>query len=153
MPPSRRLPTDESPKSAVRGDVAFIGFCPGGDFGLRRDGRWRKLGICEFDYDGSPIQTRRFASIRVGDRVILKKNQVRGKTMRLFGHGEVTAIDFTPEGRRFLRVRWHPDDSVIEVPLLGCNATVNVRNAAAVLDKMPEEFRRWFKAKRLPESR
>ncbi len=146
MTPSRRLPTDESPKSAVTSDVAFIGFCPGADFGRRRDGRWWKLGICEFDYDGSPIQTRQFASIRVGDRVILKKNQVRSKSVRLFGHGEVTGIDFTPEGRRLLRVRWHPDDSVIEVPLLGCNATVNVRNLAVMLEKMPEEFRRCFKS-------
>ncbi len=102
------------------------------------------LGVCEFEYDQSEVQVRRFSSIRVGDQIILKKREVYGKTMKLYGHGKVIGVKYSPEGRRVLKMTWHPSESIIEVPLMGCNSTVNLKKTAAVLVEMPVEFHHWL---------
>jgi hypothetical protein len=124
--------------------LVFMGFCPGADFSRRQDTRWRAFGVCEFEYDQSEVQVRRFATIRVGDQIILKKREVYGKTMKLYGHGKVIGVYHSNEGRRVLKMSWNPLDSVIEVPLLGCNSTVNLRKTAIVLRDMPPEFHEWL---------
>ena len=124
--------------------LVFMGFCPGADFSHRQDLRWRQLGICEFEFDESEIQIRRFAGILVGDQIILKKREIIGKTMKLYGHGKVVGVDYTPEGRRFLRMDWAATDIVIKVPLMGCNSTVNLKKTSAVLKDMPSEFHAWL---------
>ena len=124
--------------------LVFMGFCPGADFSRRQDTRWRAFGVCEFEYDQSEVQVRRFATIRVGDQIILKKREVYGKTMKLYGHGKVIGVYHSNEGRRVLKMSWHLLDSVIEVPLLGCNSTVNLRKTAIVLRDMPPEFHEWL---------
>jgi len=124
--------------------LVFMGFCPGADFVRRQDTRWRTLGICEFEFDQSETQVRRFSTIRVGDQIILKKREIIGKTMKLYGHGKVIGVDYTVEGRRVLKMEWHPDETIIEVPLMGCNSTVNLKKTATVLNEMPPEFHRWL---------
>jgi hypothetical protein len=121
-----------------------MGFCPGADFSRRQDARWKALGVCEFEYDQSEVQVRRFSSIRVGDQIILKKREVFGKTMKLYGHGRVIGVEYSPEGRRVLNMKWHPSESIIEVPLLGCNSTVNLKKTAIVLRDMPPGFHEWL---------
>ena len=73
----------------------FMGFCPNADLSNRVDGEWREQGICSMDLwesAGSERQAAEFMSIKVGDLVILKKNQKIGETMRLSGFGRVTRI-------------------------------------------------------------
>lgn len=124
--------------------LVFMGFCPGADFKRRQDTRWRSVGICEFEFDGSETQVRRFATIRVGDQIILKKNQIRGKTMELYGHGKVIGVEYSAEGRRVLKMDWHPDEKILEVPLMGCTPTVSLKKTVAVLNAMPPEFHEWL---------
>ena len=124
--------------------LVFMGFCPGADFKRRQDTRWRSLGICEFEFDSSETQIRRFSTIRVGDQIILKKREIIGKTMKLYGHGKVIGADYTAEGRRVLKMGWHADETIIEVPLMGCNSTVNLKKTATVLNEMPSEFHEWL---------
>ena len=124
--------------------VVFMGFCPGASFSRRQDLRWRELGICEFEFDSSETQIERFSSIRVGDTIILKKRETIGKTMKLFGHGRVLNVEYSPEGRRLLKMDWHPSKEIIEVPLMGCNSTVNLRKISVVSQRMPLEFHRWI---------
>lgn len=124
--------------------LVFMGFCPGADFSRRQDTRWRELGICEFEFDQSEAQVRRFATIRVRDQIILKKRERFGETMKLYGHGKVVGVDYTAEGRRVLKMEWHPNQAIIEVPLMGCNSTVNLKKTSAVLKAMPPEFHRWL---------
>ena len=122
-----------------------MGFCPDADFDERLDTHWEAEGICRFDYLESAAQLERFASICVGDLVVLKKREQFGKTMKLFGHGRVTGIDHDDDGVRFLKVHWSGQDQVIEVPLLGCNSTVDIRGIEAVEAEMPDEFYQWLK--------
>lgn len=124
--------------------VVFMGFCPGADLGNRLDTEWRRKSICTFVFYDSVQQSERFAEIRVGDLVILKKRHQFGKTMQLFGHGRVTGIDYDPEGHRFLKMNWSPEERVIEVPLMGCNSTVDVRTIEQVEGEMPDEFFTWL---------
>jgi len=126
------------------GKFVFFGFCPGADFSKRLDTRWKELGICEFHYFGSATQVKRFASIVPGDLVVLKKRQVIGKTMRLYGFGLVTAIDFDEHGSRVLKVDWSKQERVIEVPLMGCNATIDIRGKERVIAEMPADFFAWL---------
>lgn len=122
--------------------VVFMGFCPGASLANRLDIEWRRDGICTFIY--SPPQVERFNSISPGDLIVLKKRQTFGKTMQLFGHGRVSGIDHDPEGNRFLRMNWAAQSRVIEVPLMGCNSTVDTRSIAQVEAEMPEEFYVWL---------
>jgi len=124
--------------------VVFMGFCPGADLRNRLDTEWRKKGICTFVFHESEQQSDRFNDIQVGDLVILKKRHQFGKTMQLFGHGRVTDVDYDPEGHRFLRMNWSPQQQVLEVPLMGCNSTVDVKAIEKVEGEMPDEFFTWL---------
>lgn len=123
---------------------AFIGFCPGGDIANRLDRKWISEGICEFGFFDSPVQHRRFKDIMVGDRLILKKREAFGATMRLYGHGRVSEI--LKSGER-LRVEWTTRMGEILVPLMGCNSTVDVRLIERVEREAPEEFWHWLDGK------
>lgn len=123
--------------------ILFMGFCPGADFNERLDTEWKAKGICRFDYLESTHQLERFSSICVGDLVILKKREQFGKTMKLYGHGRVTGVGYDDDSIRFLKVDWSSQDEVIEVPLMGCNSTVDIKNIEVVESEMPEEFYRW----------
>lgn len=124
--------------------IVFMGFCPGADISNRLDTEWKAQGICRFDYLESEIQAERFNRVRVGDVVVLKKRELFGKTMNLYGHGRVAGIEHDLENIRFLKMLWSPQSQVIEVPLMGCNSTVDVRAMEAVEAEMPEKFFTWL---------
>lgn len=126
--------------------ILFMGFCPGADFNERLDTEWKEKRICRFDYHESEHQVERFNSICKGDLVVLKKREQFGKTMKLYGHGRVNGIAYDEDQVRYLKMDWSNQEEVIEVPLMGCNSTVDIRTIEAVEDEMPEEFYTWLKA-------
>lgn len=122
----------------------FMGFSPGADFSNRLDIEWKAKGVCRFDYLESAQQLERFNTICVGDLVILKKREKFGETMKLFGHGRVKSIAYDEKNIRYLVMDWSDQSEVIEVPLMGCNSTVDVRSIEAVEGDMPQEFWDWL---------
>lgn len=124
--------------------IVFMGFCPDADIANRMDIEWREQGICTFIFHDSAQQSARFNEIWCGDLIVLKKRQVFGKTMRLYGHGRVTGIAHDDEGHRYLRMAWSMQDEIIEVPLMGANSTVDIRDMDQVEAEMPDEFFRWL---------
>lgn len=123
----------------------FMGFCPGADFTRRQDIRWREDGVCDFFFYDSEHQIERFCSILPGDLIILKKIEKFGKTMTLFGHGRVVELLNTVTGDRILKMNWSNQHEVIEVPLLACNETVNVKSPSQVDGVMPQFFWDWLR--------
>jgi len=64
--------------------------------------------------------------------------------MELSGHGKVTSVKGNEEGLNYLVMDWSDQEQIIEVPLMGCTYTVNVRAMGAIEDHMPEEFFEWL---------
>lgn len=126
--------------------VLFMGFCPDADFNERLDMEWKEKGICRFDYVESEQQLERFSTICPGDLVVLKKREKFGKTMKLYGHGRVKSISYDENSRKYLNMDWSEQEGIIEVPLMGCNSTVDIRSMEAVEGEMPEEFYTWVSA-------
>ncbi|HHP0467497.1 TPA: hypothetical protein ACRZZI_005173 [Vibrio harveyi] len=126
--------------------VVFMGFCPGADFDNRLDAEWKKEGICRFDYLESVQQLERFNGICKGDLIVLKKREQFGKTMKLYGHGRVNSVEFDSNNIRYLKVDWSNQNQVIEVPLMACNSTVDIRQGKQVADNMPSEYFEWLEA-------
>lgn len=124
--------------------IIFMGFCPNADIANRLDIEWKGKGICTFDFPESEVQLARFNDIWPGDLIVLKKRQVFGKTMQLYGHGRVTGIKYYHENNRYLEMKWSNQDEVIEVPLMGCNSTVDVKNIEQVHAEMPDAFYTWL---------
>lgn len=129
--------------------VVFMGFCPDANFENRLDIDWRRESVCTYIYYDDEKQTERFDSIHVRDLVILKKRQRIGKTMQLFGYGRVTGIKYDPDDHRYLTMNWSSQDEIIEVPLMGCNSTVDIKSTDAVYDAMPDTFYKWLGVDRL----
>jgi hypothetical protein len=124
--------------------IVFMGFCPGANFEERLDFEWKNKGICTFDYLESEHQLERFRNIFPGDLLVLKKRHEFGKSMRLYGHGRAIGVKYDMDNNRYLEMAWSKQDSVIEVPLMGCNSTVDVRTIEQVADQMPEDFYDWL---------
>ena len=126
----------------------FMGFCPDATLDNRLDAEWRRDGICYMQHwDGNERQVQDFDDIKVGDLVVLKKNQVMGKTMRLYGHGRVAGIQYANHPLRedrYLTTQWAAPTEEIEVPSIGCSARVNVRTADRVHAEMPDKFYEWL---------
>jgi hypothetical protein len=133
----RTEPTDES--------IVFMGFCPAATMDNRLDIEWKKNGICTFIFLDSPHQLERFNNIWPGDLIVLKKRHVFGKTMQLYGHGRVTGVQYDTRGDRYLLMNWSSQAEVIEVPLMACNSTVDVKTIEQVEAEMPESFYTWLK--------
>lgn len=134
----RATPTDK--------EIVFMGFCPGADFDNRLDLEWKEKGVCTFVFWESDQQRDRFENIWPGDLIVLKKRQQFGKTMLLYGHGRVVGVKHDHDGRRYLEMNWSTQEKVIEVPLMACNSTVDVRSMEKVEDEMPPEFFAWLKS-------
>jgi hypothetical protein len=86
-------------------------------------------------------------SIKKGDLIILKKNQKIGETMRLSGFGRVTGIRASTDPTavdNVLVMDWSPQTAAIDVPFMGCTATVNLRDVEKVDKIMPQEFHDWL---------
>lgn len=132
----RATPTDK--------EIVFMGFCPGADFDNRMDIEWKEKGLCTFVFWESDQQRDRFENIWPGDLIVLKKRHQFGRTMLLYGHGRVTGVKHDPDGRRYLEMNWSRQEEVIEVPLMACNSTVDVRSMERVEDEMPPKFFGWL---------
>ena len=124
--------------------IIFMGFCPGADFANRLDVEWREKKVCTFVFLESEQQSQRFNDIWPDDLIVLKKRQRFGETMQLYGHGRVTEVKYDPSGNRYLEMNWSPQEEIIEVPLMGCNSTVDVRTIERVEAEMPVEFFTWL---------
>lgn len=136
-----------TPVSPLHKEYVFMGFCPDADFRNRQDEKWMAEGFCKFDFLESEHQYRRFCDIRAGDVMILKKREKFGETMKLFGHGVVKrVVDSKASEKQYLRVDWFKPETEIEVPLMGCNSTVDVRSIDVVEGSMPAEFWDWMKS-------
>ncbi|MEY3760813.1 MAG: hypothetical protein RIR39_2304 [Pseudomonadota bacterium] len=127
--------------------ILFMGFCPDADFDERLDIEWKEKGICRFDYLESKVQLKRFYTICKGDLVVLKKREVFGRTMKLYGHGRVSSVAYDENNIRYLIMNWSDQENIIEVPLMGLNSTVDIKSIEAVEDEMPEEFYKWLEIK------
>jgi hypothetical protein len=123
--------------------MVFMGFCPAANFDNRLDIEWREKNICTFTFLESEQQLDRFNDIWPGDQIILKKRQTFGKTMLLYGHGRVIGIKYD-QSNRYLEMNWSSQDDVIEVPLMACNSTVDVRTLEQVAASMPPHFYTWL---------
>ena len=135
-----------TPVAPLSKEYVFMGFCPGADFDNRQDETWMEEGFCKFDFLESEHQYRRFCDIHVGDVIILKKREKFGETMKLFGHGTVKrVIQAKANGKQYVRVDWVKPEIELEVPLMGCNSTVDVRSIEVVEGSMPAEFWDWMK--------
>ncbi|MCL1043711.1 hypothetical protein L2712_18965 [Shewanella marisflavi] len=66
--------------------------------------------------------------------------------MKLYGHGRVNGIAYDEDQVRYLKMGWSNQEEIIEVPLMGCNSTVDIKTIEAVEDEMPEEFYTWLKS-------
>jgi hypothetical protein len=132
----RGQPSDEK--------FVVMGFCPGASFDNRLDTEWKDKEICTFTFTESEHQLERFHDIFPGYLVILKKRQQFGKTMRLYGHGRAKSWALDKDNNRYLFMDWSDQDDVIEVPLMGCNSTIDVKSREVVEGEMPEEFYAWL---------
>ena len=130
--------------SPTDGMSVFMGFCPNSDMVNRLDIEWKERGICTFIVRDDVRQTDRFNDIWPGDLIILKKSQSMGKTMTLYGYGRVIAVACAPETGRYLKMDWSSQEQLIEVPLMGCTKTVNIRAAQRIETEMPPEFFTWI---------
>lgn len=124
--------------------IVFMGFCPGANFDNRLDIEWKEKGICTFIFLESQQQLERFNDIWPGDLIVLKKRHQFGKTMLLYGHGRATGVKYDSENNRYLEMDWSSQEEIIEVPLMGCNSTVDVRSIERVEAEMPAEFFSWL---------
>ena len=132
----KAVPTDQY--------ILFMGFCPDGDASNRLDSDWKEKGICRFDWEESEGQMEDFYSICAGDLVILKKIELFGITMKLYGYGRVKSVAYDDNNMRYLVMDWHDQSEVIELPLMACNSTVNIRAIEQVEEVMPEDFWQWL---------
>ncbi len=64
----------------------------------------------------------------------------------IYGHGRVSSIAYDENNVRYLVMDWSSQEEIIEVPLMGCNSTVDVKSIEAVEDEMSEEFYKWLEA-------
>jgi hypothetical protein len=125
----------------------FMGFCPGADIKRRRDLMWKEKGICDFHFDESPAQLEKFAQQVPGDWIILKKRlSLKDQEMELFGFGKITRRREDDDGYVFFDMNWDKQSEVIVVPLMGCNATVNMRSLKQVEEAMSTDFWDWLGA-------
>jgi len=128
-------------------EILFMGFCPDANIENRLDIEWREKGTCTFDWEESETQMASFQEVRAGDLVVLKKIQVFGKTMKVSGYGRVKSVAKDEKGHNYLIMDWSSQDQVLEVPLMACNATINIKSIEVVEEQMPEEFFEWLGVK------
>jgi hypothetical protein len=125
--------------------IVFMGFCPDADFENRLDVDWKEKGVCTFEFLSDDRQKAAFYSILVNDLIILKKNAIFGKTMKLYGCGRVKSIEHNEKYGRYLVMDWSKKEEIIEVPSLACTSTVNIIKTIEEVEKyMPKEFFNWL---------
>ena len=124
--------------------ILFMGFCPDADFNQRLDLKWKQEGICRFDFLVSKPQVDRWNTLCTGDLVVLKKREKIGKTMKIYGHGRIKKIAHDNDELRYVEMAGSSQHEVIEVPLMGCNSTVDIKTMETVEEEMPVLFWQWL---------
>lgn len=123
----------------------FMGFCPGAQSDNSLLAEWVKTSTCRFDFVEDEVQLAKWNSILPGETIILKKSQEFGKTMRLYAFGKVRErIREHSAGAEYFSVDWTVPAEHIEVPMMGCFATVNPRDLSKVSDVMHADFWNWM---------
>ena len=136
---------NETAVPELEAEYVFLGYCPGGDLERRLDDIWIADGICKFDFIESKHQHKLFNRIKKPDTIILKKRQEFGSTMRIHAFGKVNKVEESDmTALTYLRVDWIKPRDFLEVPLMGCNSTVNSRTLKQVEDAMPKDFWAWM---------
>lgn len=131
---------------SLEAEYVFMGYCPGADLSRRKDTEWIAGGFITFEFIESDRQHKQFNGIHPPDKIILKKREEFGETMLIHAYGEVTESAISKStGLTYHRVNWKIKDEPIIVPLLGCNATVNIRSITQVDEGMTPEFWDWLK--------
>ena len=64
--------------------------------------------------------------------------------MKLFGFGKIKVRIHSQDGAISYKMNWNTQKETIELPLMGCNATINVRSLEVVEREMPSEFWDWL---------
>jgi len=129
---------------SLENEYVFVGFCLGATLEGRLDEQWIENSVCILEYYENEAVVKRFSEIRPGDIVILKKREVFGKTMRLFSHGRVKETKVSKVDKPYFLIDWITPNEFLEVPLMGCNTTVDVRSLEDVDTAMPKEFWQWL---------
>lgn len=130
----------------LRSEYIFMGFMPGADIDRAVDEKWYSEGVCTWEYYKDKNQTELFYKIFPGDVIITKKRMIQHQLMEVYAHGVVIeTVNSRHSNRRYLKVDWVHDIEFLQVPLMGCNRTVNVRSLETVEESMPEEFWEWLK--------
>jgi hypothetical protein len=66
--------------------------------------------------------------------------------MEVSGHGRVKSVAVYDNGQQYLKMDWSDQKEIIEVPLMACHSTVNVKAMDVVEDNMPQEFFEWLES-------
>ena len=64
--------------------------------------------------------------------------------MKLYGYGRIKRIAYDEENTRYFEMDWSAQEQEIEVPLMGCNSTVDVKSMLEVEKQMPDNFWQWL---------
>lgn len=137
---------NQTPVAPLHRHYLFMGFCPGATLENRQDETWMSEGFCKFDFIDSTHQYNRFCKMHAGDVIILKKRDIMQQTMRLFGHGIIKrVVQSQLSVKTYFRVDWFKPETEIDVPLMACNSTVDIRKLGQVEGAMPSEFWEWLK--------
>ena len=129
----------------LQAEYIFMGFCPDTTIESRQDTYWKEKGICNFEFIQSTHQLKRFCDIMTGDTIILKKIHDFGHSMWLYGHGKVVRVgERRNDGIPYCVMDWSKQEQILEVPLMGCNSTVDVRTLEVVDRELHPDFWKWL---------
>ena len=64
--------------------------------------------------------------------------------MKLYGHGRVKSVAYDENDMRYLLMDWSSQEEIIEVPLMACNSTIDIKAIEQVEEVMPETFWQWL---------
>ncbi len=64
--------------------------------------------------------------------------------MKLYGYGRVKTVAYDDNNMRYLVMKWEEQQEVIEVPLMACNSTVDIKSIKQVEEAMTDSFWQWL---------
>jgi hypothetical protein len=121
----------------------FMGFCPDANLDNRLDREWKEEGICYYEDTSQEGQMDTFCSLHIGDKIILKKQNINKQIMTLHGHGRIVGIDRSNE-LPVMKMNWSDQEEIIEIPLMGMTRTVGKKTLEEIQGVVPEYFFQWL---------
>ncbi len=82
----------------------------------------------------------------IDERSLRQKQNINCQIIKLSGHGKISIVKHNDEDLNYLVMDWSGQERIIEVPLMGCTYTVNVRSMGVIEDQKPEELFEWTAA-------